>query len=416
MLEFLLYPERIAVIGASSSLTKVGQAVISNILRCGFEGDVVLINPDADSSNDLECYKSLKDYKGNIDLAVVDVPAELTKKAVQDCIRASAKSVCVLTTGFKEIGPEGEKLEQEIVNMCRSSNVRLLGPNVVGIINTHHKLNTTYGTQMPLEGGISLISQSGAICTVLLEWAHGRKIGLASLISIGNKGDLNEVDFLDALSDDENTKVIICYLSDIQNGDAFIKAAKTAALKKPVVVLKAGVTDAGAKAAHPHTGSMAGTDIAYGAAFSRSGIIRANSIAQLLDFGIAFEMQPLPVGDNVAVITNGGGLGTAAADAIIDSGLNVNPFSDRTVNLLRTKLPNVSAIWNPVNIRMSAQSEFYLDALNIIQDDPEINAILCLCAPQAVTPPEVIADIIINNARGDKPILAVFMGDHTMRE
>ena len=232
----------------------------------------------------------------------------------------------MITAGFREIGAEGAALESEIAATCHAAGVRLLGPNCLGLINSHHKMNASFAKHMPRTGCISVISQSGALCAAILDWAASRHLGLAKLISMGNKADLNETHFLKALADDVQTKVIVGYLESIVTGDEFIKAAEAATSQKPVVVLKAGVTAAGGKAASSHTGSLAGADIAYGAAFKRSGIIRADTFEALFDYAMALAMQPLPKGNHVAIITNAGGPGIMAADAVEQSGLKVQPL------------------------------------------------------------------------------------------
>jgi acetyltransferase len=214
------------------------------------------------------------------------------KPAIEESVLAGAKSVCVITAGFKEIGPEGVILEKEIANYCKEHRVRLLGPNCLGIINTENKMNASFATQMPRPGSISVISQSGALCTAILDWSVGRGIGLSKLISIGNKADISEIDLLQMLGEDKQTKVIACYLENIVHGEEFIKIAEQVASVKPVVILKVGTTQAGSKAASSHTGSLAGEDIAYGAAFRRAGIIRAETFESLFDYASALAMQP----------------------------------------------------------------------------------------------------------------------------
>jgi len=414
MLEELLYPKNVAVIGASRNPAKVGHAVVAKLIEGKFEGEIVLVNPNADEILGLKCYKSLADYSGKVDLAIIVVPTLVVKDAIKEAINAGARSICVITAGFKEVGAEGAKLQKEIADICKAAQVRMLGPNVVGLINTHHKLNATFATRMPYTGSISVISQSGAICTVILDWAFKQKIGLAKLISIGNKGDLTEIDFLEALSKDKETKVIVGYLEDIKKGDEFIKAAEAAASLKPVVILKVGTTKAGAKAASSHTGSLVGADIAYGAAFRRSGVIRPENFAQMLDFATALSMQPLPRGDKVAIITNAGGLGIIAADAFEEEGFRVEPLSPEINARLKTKLSPNASLANPIDVLGDASPEIYVEALNAAQDDETVDAIVCLCAPQAMTAPVNLAQAVIDNVRHKKPVFTVFMGGYAM--
>ena len=415
MLESLIYPESIAVVGASSSPGKVGYVILSNLIEGGFEGDIIPVNPKAGEILGLKCYKDIREYEGKIDCSVIAVPTQAVKDAVRNSIIAGVGSIIVITAGFKETGPEGADLEKEIAKMCRQADVRLMGPNVVGMINTHHNLNATFATEMPLKGGISIISQSGAIVTSILDWASAHNIGLAKLVSMGNKADLNEVDFLEALGQDEETKVILSYLESIDSGDEFVKMAEVVANHKPVVVLKVGTTEAGGKAASSHTGSLAGADIAYGAAFARSGVIRVTTFEALLDAGIAFSMQPIPNGDRVAVLTNAGGPGIMAADAVENYHMKVARLSEETRCELQKNLPPAASVGNPIDVLGDADAECYARAVGIAQDDPDIDAIVALLSPQAMTAPIETARAIAKVANGTKPILASFLGGRAVQ-
>ncbi|GAI30417.1 unnamed protein product, partial [marine sediment metagenome] len=284
----------IAVIGASRTPGKVGYEILANLLEGGFEGQIIPVNPSADEILGLSCLCDLNTYTSTVDLAVIAVPAASVLKAVESSIRAEAKAIAVITAGFRETGPEGTKMQSEIAQLCSQAGVRLLGPNCLGLINTGHRMNASFSKRMPKAGGISVLSQSGAVCTAMLDWALARGLGLAKIVSIGNKADLNETDFLSAFAADEQTKVIVGYLENITSGDKFIKAARAAASAKPLVLLRAGVTEAGMKAASAHTGGLAGDDIAYAAAFKRAGVIRAESFDSLFDYAAALSMQPLP--------------------------------------------------------------------------------------------------------------------------
>jgi acetyltransferase len=320
------------------------------------------------------------------------------------------RAIIVITAGFKETGAEGAALESEIAKLCAARGVRLLGPNCLGLINTHHKMNASFARQMPRPGGISVLSQSGALCTAILDWAAGRRMGLAKLISMGNKADLTETAFLDALAADEQTRVIVGYLESIDCGNDFMKAAEGAASRKPVVVYKAGVTSAGMRAASSHTGSLAGVDTAYGAAFRRSGIVRAETYEALFDYAMALAMQPLPRGHRVAVITNAGGPGIMAADAVEQSGMTITTLGQGTATALRAKLPAAASVGNPIDVLGDADPERYEMAVNAAQDDPSVDAIIVILTPQAMTRPAETARAIAKAARGEKPILASFMG------
>jgi acetyltransferase len=411
MLESLLYPQSIAIIGASAKPGKVGYAVLSGLLDAGYEGAIVPVNPKAGEILGVKCYASLDDYGESLDLSVIAVPTRAVKDAVAASLKLGAKSIIVITAGFKEVDEQGAELEKEIAQMCRQGHARLMGPNVLGLINTHHKMNASFASQMPLPGGISIISQSGALCTAILDWSTGRHLGLGKLISIGNKADLNETDFLQVLSQDEDTKVIAGYLESIENGEEFLAAAMDTSSVKPVVILKVGTTQAGAKAASSHTGSLAGGDIAYGAAFKRSGVIRADNFEELFDYATALYMQPLPEGERVAIITNAGGPGIMAADACEKKGLTVSRLSERTMDELRKSLPAAASALNPIDVLGDADPDRYAKAITAAQADDTIDAIIVILTPQAMTKPLETAEAVAHCAsQGSKPVLAAFMG------
>src|SRR5450759_2709918 len=410
MLETLLYPKAIAVIGASRNPDKVGYAVLANLVNNGFKGPIVPINLDGGEILGLKCYKSLGEYKDPIDLSIIMVGGKYVKDALQSSIKAGAKVVTVITAGFKEVSAEGAALEQELVDLCKSQGVRLMGPNCLGVLNTHHRMNATFAPSMPPPGKISVISQSGALCVAILDWACKQKLGIGKVISIGNKADLNEVDFIQTLAEDKETKVIAGYLESIKEGDKFLRIAEQAASIKPVVILKVGITSAGAKAASSHTGSLAGADMAYGAAFKRAGVIRAENFEALFDYATAFAMQPLPNGERVAVITNAGGPGIMAADAAESSGLKMVSPSKESDAKLRAFMPAAGAFGNPIDVIGDAPPDRYVKAFQVMQEDETIDAIVVVVTPQNMTKPLELAEKLGAAHQGKKPMLAVFMG------
>jgi len=410
MLDTLLNPKSIAVIGASTTPGKVGYEILNNLVVGGFDGTIIPVNPKADEILCLKCLHDIREFDGKIDLSVIAVPTQSVRDAVAASIEKGVKSIIVITAGFKETGVEGAKYEKEIASMCKHAGVRLMGPNVLGLINTHNKMNASFATRMPATGGISIISQSGALITSILDWAAGRHHGLGKLISMGNKADLNEVDFLKALGNDEQTKVIVGYLESIESGENFIRCAEAVAQKKPIVILKVGTTDAGGRAASSHTGSLAGADIAYGAAFKRAGVIRAETFEELLDAATAFAMQPLPKGDRVAIITNAGGPGIMAADAVENSGMVVAKLGKSTADTLKSQLPAAASVGNPIDVLGDADPERYAKAVIAAQDDASVDAIIVLLTPQAMTYPLETARAIIKSCRGEKPVLVSFLG------
>jgi acetyltransferase len=410
VLEALFTPSSVALVGASRTPGKVGHDILANLIAGGFAGRIVPVNPSAESVLGLPCFPSLEAAGGAVDLGVVAVPAPAVLRAVQDCTRAGAKAIVVITAGFRETGDAGRELEEQIAHACSAQGVRLLGPNCLGLINTGHRLNASFAGGMPRAGGISIFSQSGALCTAILDHAAGRGLGLAKVVSVGNKADLSEVDLLRALAHDAQTKVIVGYLENISTGDAFMEAAEEAASEKPVVIMKAGTTQAGLRAASSHTGALAGGELAYGAAFSRSGVIRADVFEQILDFATALSMQPLPQGDRVLIVTNAGGPGAMAADAVEKAGLRVAAIERNTASALRTKLPRAASTGNPVDVLGDADPERFVAAITTAQDDPGVDAILVILTPQAMTNPTETARAIAGCLHHDKPVLAAFMG------
>ncbi|MCK5270699.1 MAG: CoA-binding protein, partial [Sedimentisphaerales bacterium] len=410
MLESLFSPKSVAVIGASRTPGKVGHEVVNNLINGGFEGDIVPINPSADEVLGLKCYPDLKDYPGKIDLGIIAIPTGFVHAATESCVAAGAGTVVVITAGFKEVGEEGAQLEKELVRYCAAQGVRLMGPNCLGLLNTHAKLNASFASRMPKAGNISVLSQSGALVTAILDWFAARQLGMGKMVSIGNKADLNENDFLRVFAEDEKTDVIVGYLESIIDGDEFIRVAEATSSIKPVMILKAGTTQAGTKAASSHTGSLAGADIAYGAAFHRAGVIRAEGFEELFDYATAFAMQPLPRGNRVAIITNAGGPGIMAADAVENSGMEVAVLSNSIATALKKKLPDAASVGNPIDVLGDAEPNRYVMAVNAAQDDDGVDAIVVILTPQAMTLPAETARSIAKCLRGEKPVMACFMG------
>ncbi len=410
MLSSLLYPASVAVFGASRTPGKVGYEVVANLKKGGFGGAIVPVNPTADEILGLPCFPNLKAYGKPVELGVVAVPTKMVRSAVEDAIHGGAKAIVVITAGFKEVDEEGAEMEREIERLCTARGVKLVGPNCLGVINTDHAMNASFASHMPKAGGISVISQSGALLTAILDLAASRHLGLGKLISMGNKAQLDETDFLTALATDEQTKVIVGYLESIASGDDFIRAAQQATNRKPVIVFKAGTTTAGVKAASSHTGSLAGADVAYGAAFVRSGVIRADTFESMFDYATAFAMQPLPKGDRVAIITNAGGPGIMAADAVENAGMKVSPLGGGAATALASKLPAAASVGNPIDVLGDADPERYVMAVDAAQDDPDIDAIIVILTPQAMTRPAETARAVAAASRGEKPVLASFMG------
>jgi acetyltransferase len=416
MIDNLLSPETIAVIGASKTPGKVGYEIVANLVKDGFKGKIIPVNPTAKMVCDIEAIASLKNFNGKIDLGIIVVPVPVVMEAVKDSVNCGARAIIVITAGFKEVDADGAKLEKELADFCRDKGVSLLGPNCLGVINTHHKMNASFANHMPPKGGISVISQSGALCTAILDWAASRHLGLAKLVSMGNKADLSETDFLKFFADDEKTKVIVGYLESISDGDSFMHTAISASSQKPIVIFKSGVTSAGGKAASSHTGSLAGADIAYGAAFKRSGIVRADTFEAMFDYAMAFAMQPLPKGNRVAIITNAGGPGIMAADAVELSGLTICSLAKSHASALKQKLPKAASVANPIDVLGDADSHRYVTAVTEALADESVDAVIVILTPQAMTKPVETAEEIAKCATGEKPVLVSFMGGLDVKE
>jgi acetate---CoA ligase (ADP-forming) len=410
VLEALLEPTSIAVIGASRSPGKVGNRVLTNLVNSGFSGRIVPVNPSAEEVLSLPCVPSLKASGTQVDCAVVVVPRARVLDAVEDAIGAGARAVVVITAGFKEVDAEGAELERTLTRLCRARGVRLLGPNCLGVMNTHHPMDASFANKWPPRGAVSILSQSGALMTAILDTAAQRKLGLSKLISIGNKADLNETDLIAALADDAQTRVIVGYLESIVDGKAFIKTAEAAALKKPLIIFKAGVTGAGVRAASSHTGSLAGADIAYGAAFRRAGVIRAETFEAMFDFASAFAQQPLPGGTRIAVVTNAGGPGIMAADAVEQAGMEIGALTPAAAEALAAVLPQAASVANPIDVLGDADPARYAAALRAALEDAAVDAVVVLLTPQAVTDPAGVARAVSGAAGGVKPVVAAFMG------
>ena len=410
MLDRMFSPRSIAVIGASKTVGKVGYLTLSNLVQSGFQGPIVPVNSAGGELLGLTVYKQLADYPDAIDLVVIAVPAEMVPAAASEAVAKKAGAVVVVASGFKEAGPEGRALEDELIAICRRGGVRLLGPNCLGVINTAIRMNASFSRRIPQAGSMAIFSQSGALCTAMMDIADERELGVSKAISIGNKADITEVDVLEALAEDEDTRVIVGYLEDISDGDRFVKAAEAASNRKPVVILKAGTTTAGSRAAANHTGVLVGKDTAYGAAFKRAGICRADTFDALFDSATALALQPTPKGDRVLIITNSGGSGTISADAVEKAGLNVATLGEELARQLRRALPSAAFIDNPIDISAAAEPRHYAAALDIVAAEGSFDAVLIVLAPQYMTEPAATVRAIVAHLDENMPVLAAFLG------
>lgn len=410
MLDRLFSPRSIAVIGASKTPGKVGYLTLSNLVQSGFQGPIIPVNSLGGELLGLTVFKHLADYPDTVDLVVIAVPAEMVPAAAREAVAKKAGAVVVVASGFKEAGPEGRALEDELVGICRRGGVRLLGPNCLGVINTAICMNASFSRRIPQAGIMGIFSQSGALCTAMMDIADERELGVSKAISIGNKADVNEVDVLKALAEDEETKVIVGYLEDISDGDRFVKAAEAASNRKPVVILKAGTTAAGTRSAANHTGVIVGKDTAYGSAFKRAGICRADTFDAMFDSATALALQPTPKGNRVLIITNSGGSATVSADAVEKAGLTVATLNEDLALQLRRALPGTAFIDNPIDISAAAEPRHYAAAIDIVAAEGSFDAILIVLAPQYMTEPAATVRAIVTRLDENMPVLAAFLG------
>ncbi len=412
MLDKFFNPKSVAIVGASRQKGKVGYEILHSMIEAGFPGPIYPVNSQADEVEGLKCYPSLTAIGQVPDLAIVVIPAKVVAAVIQECATLGIKAVVVITAGFKEVGEEGRKLEQQVIQIARQAGIRIIGPNCLGLIVPANKLNASFGGTIPAVGSTGYMSQSGALLAAILDMANANGIGFSKLISIGNKADVDEIDIIEALADDPDTKVIAGYLESITDGNTFVRIAEQISQKKPILLMKAGVTAAGAKAASSHTGSLTGSETAYEAVFERAGVIRCFSIKSQFDFAQGFAYQPLPNGASVAVVTNAGGAGIMAADAIENQQLTFAKLTDETQKRLASKLPAAANFHNPVDVLGDALPDRYEFAIDVVLDDPNVDAVLILLTPQAMTDATGTANAIVNvlKRKPDKPVFACFLG------
>jgi acetyltransferase len=411
MLDAIFAPRAVAVIGASPDPTRLGHRVLRSIIDHGYAGRILPIHPQATTILGLLSYPKVSAAPGPIDLAVVVVPARAVLDVVEDCGRAGVAGLVVISAGFKEVGGTGRALELQLLERVRHYGMRMIGPNCLGIIDTTTRLNASFAALMPAAGQIAFMSQSGALCTAILDWSAGRGIGFSRFVSLGNKADVDEVALLRSWGADPANRVILAYLEGIADGPAFIAAARDVTRHTPVIAIKSGTTAAGTRAISSHTGALAGSERAYEAAFDQSGVLRARSMQELFDVALAFAYQPPIGGDRIAIVTNAGGPGIIATDAIERSGMRLAELGDATLARLRAGLPPAASCANPIDVIGDARADRYEVALAAALADPGVDAVLVLFTPQAGSEPERTAEAIAcPAAQHGKPVLTSYMG------
>jgi len=399
-ISYFFDPKSIAVIGASETAGKVGNTVLNSIIKSGYSGKIIPINPRSDEILGYKAYKSVLDVPKEIDLAIFVIPSKFVLSAAEECGKKGIKGLIIITAGFKEIGGEGVEREDKLIEIGKKYNMRILGPNCLGLICLNY--NGSFAADTPKKGHIAMISQSGAMLTGMMDYSMTQAFGFSANISLGNKADMGAVDFIEYLADDEETKVILCYLESIKDGDRFLEVLPKATRKKPVVILKSGVSEAGARAASSHTGALAGSDIAYDLAFEKCGVIRAKTIEDLFDYGEIFLYQPIPKNNSFAIVTNAGGPGIVATDAFSRENLKFSEFSERILHELRNQLPLEAAIFNPVDIVGDAAPDRYRFTLESIfgikngalENEITTEGALIIVTPQAQTKPTEVAKLV----------------------
>ncbi|TKJ41506.1 acyl-CoA synthetase [candidate division LCP-89 bacterium B3_LCP] len=413
-LDPIFRPRSIAVIGASRKKGSIGRNILHNLIEFEFNGPVFPINPQANVIHSIKCYPSLQDVPDEVDLAIIVVPKSLANKAVEDCGKKGVKGIIMITAGFKEVGGDGLEREREIGKILKKYQMRMVGPNCMGVINTHpdFNLDATFAPSFPAVGNIGFLSQSGALGAAILEHANELNLGISQFVSVGNKLDISGNDIVHYWAQDEQTKVILLYLESFGNPRVFTQLAREIVKKKPIICVKSGRTRAGAKAASSHTGALAGMDVGTHALFEQCGVLRVNTVEELFDLAQAFSRQPIPKGKRVAILTNAGGPGIMATDATVSVGLEMAKFSKDTVSKLREFLSTEASFSNPLDMIASANEEGYFKSLKILLADEGVDAAIVIFVHPVYIDAIGIASSIIKASKTQKkkPVLCVFMG------
>ncbi|CAG0933115.1 acetate---CoA ligase (ADP-forming) subunit alpha,acdB; acetate---CoA ligase (ADP-forming) subunit beta [Thermoflexales bacterium] len=419
MLTALFAPRGIAVIGASRDRTKLGYGVARNLVASNYPGAIHFINPNADRILGQRCYPAIEAAPDPIDLAVVIVPASLVPQTIEACGQRGIQWAIIVSGGFRETDRAGAELEDQIVAIARRYGLRLIGPNCIGLIDTHVPFNTTFIKSVPNPGEIAFVSQSGAICQAVIDWGTGMGFGFSRIASLGNQADLSEAEVITALSSDPHTCVITMYLEGVKDGARFKQAVQEVAREKSIVALKVGRTTAGKRAVSSHTGALAGQETAYDVVFDRYGILRANNTEELFDWARALAWCPPLKGDRVAVLTNAGGPGILAVDALEANGLRLATLSAETVAALRSFLLPHAAFHNPIDMLASAGPHEYAESLRVLLQDAGVDAVLVISVPPPIEDPTPVAEAIAVAAKdaaqsAAKPVVVAVMGEATV--
>ncbi|MFZ5650771.1 MAG: acetate--CoA ligase alpha subunit [Bacillota bacterium] len=411
-------PASVAVIGASRADGKIGNAIVKNLISSGYGGRIYPINPRESEIEGLMSYTSLADLPEKVEMAVIVVPAARVLEVAGECGKNGVKNIVTITAGFKEVGREGLEMEKSLLALCRQYGMSMMGPNCAGMMDTHVPINTSFAKGFPLKGDIAFFSQSGAMMIAILDWSQSVGLGLSKVVSMGNKADLSETDFVEEAANDPYTRVIMCYIEDIANSSRFLDVVGKATRKKPVIILKSGTSQAGAQAASSHTGALAGSDLAYDIAFSKCGVVRARTMTELFDLALAFAKSPVPKGPRVAIITNAGGPGIITTDNVEIRDLTMARFEKETLDALRDGLPAEAGIYNPVDVLGDAMADRYRFALDKVCADPNTDSVVVISVPTATNKPEETSGAIIEmkDKYPDKVFFGAYIGGIAMSD
>ncbi|MGJ3239750.1 MAG: GNAT family N-acetyltransferase [Anaerolineae bacterium] len=409
-LDKIFHPNNVAVIGATEKEGSVGRTILKNLITNPFGGTVFPVNPKRPNVLGIQAYKSVSEIPVHIDLAVIVTPAKIVPMVVQECVDKGVEGCIIISAGFKEIGEEGAELEARIMEIARGK-MRIIGPNCLGVMMPFFGMNATFAGGMATPGNVAFISQSGAICTAVLDWSYEENVGFSAFISIGSMLDVGWGDLIYYLGDDPHTNSIVIYMESVGDARSFLSAAREVAQKKPIIIIKAGSTEEGGAAASSHTGSLTGSDEVLNAAFRRSGILRVDNISDVFNIAEVLAKQPRPSGNRLTIVTNAGGPGVLATDALIKGGGQLTRISDKTMTELDEFLPSAWSHGNPIDILGDAEPERYAKALEIAANDENADGLLVILTPQDMTDPSTTAEALRPYAQIDgKPVLASWMG------
>jgi len=416
-LDAFFVPKSVAVIGATETPGSVGRTLLENLTSSGYDGHVYPVNPKRATVLGIPAFPGIRDVPGPVDLAVIVTPAPSVPGIIADCVSAGVRSAVVISAGFKEVGAEGAALEQRILEEARRGGMRIIGPNCLGVMSPRTGFNATFAQGIALPGNVAFLSQSGALLTAVLDYTLQERIGFSAVASIGSMVDVGWGDLIDYFGNDPNTQSIVIYMESVGDARSFLSAAREVALTKPIVVIKAGRTSVGALAAASHTGALTGSDAVLDAAFARAGILRVDNIAELFALTDALAKQPRPKGNRLTILTNAGGPGVLATDALISGGGRLAPLSDTTRDELSALLPAAWSHANPVDVLGDATPDRYARALEAASRDPASDGLLVILTPQAMTDPEQTAECLAPYAtKFGKPVFASWMGGATVAD